>query len=254
MVKFMNNTFEGVGVKKEKLSDQVTAIIKQAIRDGKFRPGDRLPVETQMVEQLNVSKVTLRESLHELASEGLIEKRRGIYGGSFVAQPGSEKVEQVLNNFHQFSGLDPEELVEFRKILEPELVAIAVERRTQADLEAMKENIQAVEVAIDRGKPDQAMGIHFHCLIAEACHNRWISVIMGALVKVFLDVLSKVPMTLEDARGDLEYNKQFYRFMCQGRKEEARQLMKNHFDTLAEIIERGKTQDIVNVHDPVDDQ
>ncbi len=244
----MNELFQNVVLRKEKLSRQIKEVLKQAIFEGKFKPGDKLPPETQLVEQLKVSKVTLREALHEMESEGLIEKRRGIYGGSFIAQPGSEKIEQVINNFYQFSGLSPEELVEFRQILEPELAAIAVERRTSEDLEAMKINIQEVETAISKGIPDQAKGIHFHCLIANACHNRLTSAIMSALVKVFLEVLSKVPMTLEDARGDLEYNKKFYEFMLKGQKDEARQLMVTHFKTLMDIIERSKKEDVVNVH------
>ncbi|RLB97506.1 MAG: hypothetical protein DRH34_15135, partial [Deltaproteobacteria bacterium] len=200
----MSESFEGVLLRKEKLSNQVKEVLKQAILEGKFKPGDKLPPETQLVDQLKVSKVTIREALNEMESEGLIEKRRGIYGGSFVAQPGFDKIGQVMNNFYQFGGLTPEELVEFRQILEPQLVAIAVERRTPEDLEAMKKNIQEVEAAISKGKPDQAKGIHFHCLIANACHNQLIGAIMSALVNVFLEVLSKVPMTLEDARGDLE--------------------------------------------------
>ncbi len=244
----MSESFEGVLLRKEKLSNQVKEVLKQAILEGKFKPGDKLPPETQLVDQLKVSKVTIREALNEMESEGLIEKRRGIYGGSFVAQPGFDKIGQVMNNFYQFGGLTPEELVEFRQILEPQLVAIAVERRTPEDLEAMKKNIQEVEAAISKGKPDQAKGIHFHCLIANACHNQLIGAIMSALVNVFLEVLSKVPMTLEDARGDLEYNKKFYEFMLNGQKQEARELMVTHFKTLMDIIERSKNEDIVNVH------
>ncbi len=71
---------------------------------------------------------TAREALREMESEGLIEKRRGIHGGSFVAQPGSEKIGQGVNNLYRFGALTPEELVEFRQILEPALVALAVER------------------------------------------------------------------------------------------------------------------------------
>ncbi len=245
----MNESFQDVFFRKEKLSNQVKEVLKQAILKGEFKPGDRLPSETQLVEQLKVSKVTIREALHEMASEGLIEKRRGIYGGSFVAQPGFNKIGQVMNNFYQFGGLTPEEMVQFRQILEPELVAMAVEQRTKKDLEAMRTNIKEVEAAINKGKPDQAKGIYFHCLIANACHNRLISAVMSALVAVFLDVLSKVPMTLEDARGDLEYNKKFYEFMLNGQKQEARQLMITHFKTLAEIIERNTKKDVINIHD-----
>lgn len=236
----MNESFQNVFLRTEKLSNQVKDVLKHAILKGEFKPGDKLPPETQLVHQLKVSKVTIREALHEMESEGLIEKRRGIYGGSFVAQPGSNKIGQVMNNFYQFGGLTPEEMVQFRQILEPELVAIAVEHRTKEDLEAMKINIQEVEEAINKGKPDQAKGIYFHCLIANACHNRLTSAIMSALVEVFLEILSKVPMTIEDARGDLDYNKKFYEFMLNGQKQEARQLMVTHFKTLTKIIERSK--------------
>ncbi len=245
----MDETFQDIFLRKEKLSNQVKDLLKNAILEGKFKSGDKLPPETALVDQLKVSKVTIREALNEMESEGIIEKRRGIYGGSFVAQPGSDKIGQVMNNFYQFGGLTPEELVEFRQILEPELVTIAVERRTSEDLKAMKINIQEIQNAIDRGKPDQAMGIHFHCLIANACHNQLISAIMTALVKVSLEVLSKVPMTMEDAQGDLEYNKKFYDFMIKGEKNKARDLMLVHFKTLTGIIERNKTEDIINIHD-----
>lgn len=234
------NEFEGVSLRKEKLSNQIKEVLKQAILDGKFAPGDKLPPETQLVDLLKVSKVTLREALHEMESEGLIEKRRGIYGGSFVAEPTLDRIQQVMNNFYLFSGLTPEELVEFRQILEPELVAMAVERRTPEDLAAMERNIQEVEAAINKGTPDQAKGIQFHCLIADACHNRLISAIMNALVTIFLEVLSKVPMTLDDARGDLGYNKQFYDCMVHGRSREAKALMYDHFKTLIDIVERSR--------------
>lgn len=245
----MNESFQGVFLRKEKLSNQVKEVLKKVILEGEFKTGDKLPPETKLVDQLKVSKVTIREALNEMEAEGIIEKRRGIYGGSFVAKPDSDKIGQVMNNFYQFGGLTPEELVEFRQILEPELVAIAVERRTSEDLDAMKINIQEVEEAINKGRPDQAKGIYFHCLIANACHNQLISGIMGALMKVFLEVLSKVPMTIEDALGDLEYNKKFYAFMLNGQKQDARELMVTHFKTLTSIIERNKNEDIININD-----
>ena len=79
-------------------------------------------------------------------------------------------------------------------------------------------------------------------------NNRLISALMEALVKVFLEILSKVPMTLEDARGDLEYNKQFYDFLLHGKKNEARELMIEHFQTLHEIIDRSKAEHTDGTH------
>jgi GntR family transcriptional repressor for pyruvate dehydrogenase complex len=234
----MQEPFQKMVLRQERLSDQVKNHLKQAILDGKFKPGSKLPPEDQIAGIFSVSKVTAREALREMETEGLIEKRRGSQGGSFVAQPGSEKMEQAINNFYRFGGLTPEELVEFRQILEPALVALAAERRTEEDLKAIKANIEEVEAAIRQGRQNQPKAIEFHRLIANACHNRLISAVMDALAQVFLEILSRIPMTLEDARGDQEYNKKFYEYLFHGQKEEARELMEAHFKTLAEIIDR----------------
>ena len=236
----MRNPFKDIELRQDRLSDQVKNHLKQAILDGKFGVGDKLPSEGQIAAMFKVSKVTAREALREMETEGLIEKRRGIHGGSFVAQPGSDKIGQVFNNYYQFGTLTPEELVEFRQILEPALVALAVERRTEEDLAAIKANIEAVETSISHGKQNQPKAIEFHLLIANACHNRLISAVMEAMVQVFLEILSQIPFTLEDAKGDLEYNKQFYEYLLNGNKEKARNLMKTHFNTLAGIVARWK--------------
>lgn len=238
----MQEPFQNIELRQERLSDQVKNHLKQAILDGKFETGDKLPPEDQIAAMFKVSKVTAREALREMETEGLIEKRRGIHGGSFVAQPGSEKLGQVVNNFYRFGALTPEELVEFRQILEPALVALAVERRTEDDLKAIKANIEAVEASLRHGRQNQPKAIEFHRLIADACHNRLISAVMEGMGQVFLEILSQIPFTLEDAQGDLEYNKKFYDYLLHGKKEEARKLMETHFNTLAEIVERWKKE------------
>ncbi len=231
---------EQISLKKDRLSDQVRKHLKQAIIDGQFTTGDRLPSEEQLAEMFQVSKVTAREALREMETEGIIEKRRGIYGGSFVARPGSENMGRAVINYCRFGGLSLEDLVEFRAILEPALVELAAKNRTPEDLEALKANILEVEQAVNNGKQNQPAAIEFHRLLADACHNQLISAVMEALVQVFLEILSQIPMTLEDAKGDLAYNRQFYGFLVEKQAQEARQLMLEHFDSLRDIIRRNR--------------
>jgi GntR family transcriptional regulator, transcriptional repressor for pyruvate dehydrogenase complex len=236
----MDDIFQGMEVRKERLSDQVKNSLKQAILKGRLRPGDKLPPEDQIAKRFNVSKVTAREALREMETEGLIEKHRGIHGGSFIARPGLEKMGEAVINLYHFGGVAPEELVEFRRILEPPFVAMAAEKRTQDDLDAIAANIEEVETSLKRGVQNQPKSIEFHRIVADACHNRLISAVMEALVKVFLEMLSTIPMTLDDAWGDLNYNKQFYRLLLEKKKEDAMELMIKHMDTLSGIIERTK--------------
>lgn len=229
---------------KKRISDRIKSDLKQAILDGVYKPGDKLSPEVEIAQQYGVSKVSAREALRELESEGLIVKKRGIFGGSFVAEPGAQKMVDVVTNAFLFGGVTVTDLAEFRHILEPGLARLAAKRRTENDLAVMREYITAIHLSIDKGDPDQTKAIGFHKLIADACHNRFISGLMEALVHVFQQVLDKEP-DLETARMDIRFNELFYEHIKAGDGEKAEVVMKEHFDALEEIIrqrrENGET-------------
>lgn len=234
----MSKGLKNVKIERIRVSDQIKNILKQSILDGEFKPGDKLPTEVQLANQFNTSKVSAREALREMETEQLIEKRRGMYGGSFVVEPDSKAMGQAMINYYKFGRMTLEELAEFRRLLEPSLIELAIERRTDEDLAAISEVIGTLETSIRQSKQNQQKAIEFHRLIGDACHNSLISSIMEALVKVFEEILSTAPLTLEDARGDLEYAKLLYHYLLHRDKEKARDTMIAHFDTLMEIIER----------------
>jgi GntR family transcriptional regulator len=70
--------------------------VADAIREGGYRPGDRLPPERELAERFAVSRSTLRLALHDLERAGLVVRRPGRGGGTFVAAP---KVERDLGSF-----------------------------------------------------------------------------------------------------------------------------------------------------------
>ncbi|HYQ60443.1 MAG TPA: FCD domain-containing protein [Desulfatiglandales bacterium] len=238
----MLKTLQKVVIPRQRLSDQIRDELKRMILRGDLKRGVKLPTEEQLAAQLKVSKVSVREALRNLETEGLIEKRRGIYGGSFVAHPGSEKMGEWVVNYFRVGMITPEELVDFRKTLEPALVALAVDRRTDKDLKAIQTLIDQIDQGVRRGKLNTHKAVEFHRLIGEACHNRLISMVMEALVKVFEEILAKVPRTVEDAKYDLDHCKKIYETLVQRKKGKAQGLMVDHFEILAKIIERGKKE------------
>ena len=76
----MENRLKKVPLRQDRLSDQVKHHLKAAILKGEFAQGDKLPTEEQIAANFQVSKVTAREALREMESQGLIEKRRGSTG------------------------------------------------------------------------------------------------------------------------------------------------------------------------------
>jgi DNA-binding GntR family transcriptional regulator len=63
---------------------QIAARLRRDIREGKFKPDNRLPAETALAEQFKVSPITLRNAISVLRAEGLIESRHGV--GTFVRE------------------------------------------------------------------------------------------------------------------------------------------------------------------------
>jgi GntR family transcriptional regulator len=77
---------------------QLYEILRDNITRGIWQPGDLLPAESELIEQYDVSRITVRQALDELVNEGLIYRQRG--RGTFVAHP---TVEQSLNRIISFT-------------------------------------------------------------------------------------------------------------------------------------------------------
>ena len=115
---------------------QLYAILRDEIISGRWKPGDMLPSETELIEQFEVSRITVRQALELLVEEGLIYRRRG--RGTFVAVPG---IEQGLNRIVSFTadmrrrGLRPETEVISKSVLPaPEDIAAKLQVPVGEDL------------------------------------------------------------------------------------------------------------------------
>ncbi|MDF2823363.1 MAG: transcriptional regulator [Mycobacterium sp.] len=64
--------------------------LEQLITSRTLEPGDKLPSEVEIAHALGVSRMTLRQSLSTIEAKGLIDRRRGRFGGNFVAAPRIE--------------------------------------------------------------------------------------------------------------------------------------------------------------------
>jgi len=63
----------------------IKLFIRDTIKSGRLRPGDRVPSEAELVSRFGVSRMTANRALRELQSAGLLVRRAG--SGSFVAEP-----------------------------------------------------------------------------------------------------------------------------------------------------------------------
>jgi DNA-binding GntR family transcriptional regulator len=117
-------TAEPVGRVAAPLREQVITALRQAILDFQLKPGQRL-VERELIEQLGVSRTTVREALRELTSEGLV---------TVVPQKGAVVATPTLD--------DAVDLYEVRAALESLVVQRFVERASDAQVERLQAAVE----------------------------------------------------------------------------------------------------------------
>ena len=71
-------------VRQLRVFEEIVAQLKQSILNGRFKPGDKLPTERELVEQFQASRVAIREALRTLENSGFIVTRQGANGGAYV--------------------------------------------------------------------------------------------------------------------------------------------------------------------------
>jgi GntR family transcriptional regulator, transcriptional repressor for pyruvate dehydrogenase complex len=227
---------------RSRVSDQIKDALKQSILSGEFKSGDKLPREDEVAAMFKVSKVSVREALRDLEGEGLIQKRRGTFGGNFVAQPGSNELDLLVSNYCQFGTITADELLDFAQMLEPALVSAAARRRTQEDLEKMRANIKESEQCFRDGKVGTRLILDFHRLLVESCHNRFCSVVHETLMSVSVKLLRPSNVTLEDFETHLRYSKELYKCILRRDENASQSIMISIFQKFIEISDRNSKE------------
>lgn len=159
-------------IRRTRLSQQIVAQICQLIRQGRFRPGDRLPPERELSEQLKVSRASLREALRALEISGIVEARHG--GGTYVRDFSELEVISPLALVLEASDDVVGDLWETRIIFEPSIAALAALRATSADIDAMAAIVDLQSGPFDAaGGNERAIALdrEFHGAIARASRN-----------------------------------------------------------------------------------
>ena len=124
-------------VRRPRLSDTITDQIEDLIAAGKLRPGDRLPPERDLAQQLDVSRPSLREALLILESRGLLQARRG--GGFSVTDVTAPTITDPLVHLLQRHPETVDDILELRHGLECVAAEFAAVRATEADDKRLRE-------------------------------------------------------------------------------------------------------------------
>lgn len=226
-------------VQKKRVSDLIVEQIDEMIVSKKLKPGQMLSSERELVNELQVSRASLREALRILESMGVIEIKPG--RGIFVTDLTNSLFApfEVWLESHRESLL---EQFEVRMVIEPDAAYFAAQRASPALILEMKRSLEHF-IRCKRDNDTAGMIAHdsgFHNLIAQATNNRTLSVLMETITnsllcgwKATLHIPSRVEDTVQEHAGILDA-------IESGSADEASRMMKAHLKNALDDLKKHR--------------
>lgn len=163
--------------------ETVLKYIKEQLYSGQLQPGERLPAERRLAEQLGVGRAHVRAALQKLEFYGIVQTFP--QSGTVVAQEKMQVLERMITDALQIEQYDFASLVYVRELLEAEAVKLCARNRTEEDLAAIEAALKDCE---EKFYTDERVSKDFayHQALARGAHN---PVIASLLLVITPDVL-----------------------------------------------------------------
>jgi GntR family transcriptional regulator, transcriptional repressor for pyruvate dehydrogenase complex len=189
-------------LKKPLLSKEVEEQLRKSINSRIYKPGDRLPSERELVEQFEVSRVTVRDALKTLQNIGLVSIRRGLNAGAYVSEPTPQPITQSIDNLIRMGKLNFAHLVEIRLYVEPDVARSVALHCTSEDIEKLKELLDTAESYLETSrKKARLTNVRFHSAVAKITHNALIAFLSESITQVYSAMLIEMTHTKLDKKG-----------------------------------------------------
>ncbi len=232
-------------IETKRASELIFEQIQELITSGQMKPGERLPSERDMMEMLGKSRPTIREALRMLENAGLVRIVAGS-GGAVVQTLTTSSVVQPLTNMLALNQITKEELLEYRRLNDVTFAGWAAERRTEADLKAMEENLESLSTSLDDIDAFIVCDIAFHELITTAGKNCFAQIVTGVISSSIKRILYTYFTGVQAEEGRLKREKalkahsKIYRAILKGNAEDARSATIEHMRGLETDINVNK--------------
>jgi DNA-binding FadR family transcriptional regulator len=225
-------------VKTKKVYMKIVEQVQDLIKDGKLKPGDKLPPEHILAEKFGTSRPSVREALSALEILGVIESRGG--KGNFIKDNlNSPLYERRFKELEEEES--PFELLEVRKVVETEIAGLAAEKATSEDIREIEEALDKMKNALDDTPRVMEFDREFHIAIAKAAHNSILFQMMNYLAdglkeSLWVNIKEKSWALPGHPQKYLEEHTKLLEAIKKGDKKAARRTMYSHLADVEEDL------------------
>ena len=186
-------------VRRGSIVEEIIELFKEKLERGELRPGERLPSEKQLTEQLGVGRTALREAIRMMSALGVIDVRQG--EGSYITNdPSASLLDPLVFAVLLRTGAN-QDLLELRKTLQIAYCQLAAEKAISQDffeLEKAAREFEEIGLSseLDADRLTDA-DLNFHSLLIESTHNPLVEIICKTVEHLFFTSIRKTISTAE---------------------------------------------------------
>lgn len=205
---------------------QVVEHMRRRIESGALKPGDKIPPERELAQELGISRASLRAGIGYLAAMGVMKVRHGV--GTFVADGPPELGRVSLSMMGALHGFQSWQMFEARLTIEGSLAALAAERGTEEHFAQLEDEVEEVFNCLDKPKEYLIHDVLFHRILAQAAGNPILSALMETLTtSLYGDRRHTVDQAI-DLLQSAEMHRKILHAVRSHKPAEARALMEEH--------------------------
>ncbi|MFD0679480.1 MULTISPECIES: FadR/GntR family transcriptional regulator [unclassified Paenibacillus] len=222
-------------VSPKKVSDFILEQLEEAIILKEFLSEEQLPTERELASMFNASRLAVREALSQLEANGLIEKRLGAKGGTFVLpltiNSHQRNRDEIRKDWQQML-----KVFEFRSIIEPEAACLAAERITQSELAQLRSYVEKSMEEDCTRELFRALDVRFHLSIAKASGNQYFEKAVRQIRTKINPALDLMTYNLNVKMASYQQHMLLLDVLKERNGAKAKEIMKQHTDETTAAI------------------
>ncbi len=228
MAKNVGNAGTGVIEAEGLAAERVVLHLEQLILSGQLKPGDRLPAERELADQVGVSRPSVRAGLRSLAALGVLESRHGT--GTFITSGPPRLSTGPLTLMAALHGFTRDEMFVARRVLEVGAAALAAENANGDNYAVMSEEVAGMFASLHDPQTYLVHDLRFHRAVAAASHNPVLAALVDMVSALVYERRRRSVERARDLRESAEMHRRIYTAIREKDPERARQEMSAHLD------------------------
>jgi DNA-binding FadR family transcriptional regulator len=228
--------------KSRRAFEEVAFDIKESILSGAWKAGERLPSETELSNQFEVSRHTIREALRTLEHAGFVTIKTGVAGGPIVKDSISERINSLLLDAFRMEKISVQDFTAARLVIERAILDDAIDHADQQDIENLKACVARAKDLIKKKRTATTENLEFHALLAKASKNNAFVLLESSILAIHLHFRRRKSVDFETSKKTVQLHEKILEALIKKDREKVFGLLEQHTSKIRKSLTEPRKQ------------